>query len=63
MKTKRLILLDLSNKISAIDHRQGCGKIVKEIDKMTQQCCIDLYRLQDIKHEKEDKQQKRGHCC
>lgn len=63
MKTKRLILLDLSNKISEIDHRQSNSNIVKLIDKIVQESCVELYKLSDIKANKQINSKKNGHCC
>lgn len=63
MKNKKNILLELSNKISEIDCDQPCNKIVKELDRIVHQSYLDLYKLYDIKCNKEVDQKKNGHCC
>lgn len=63
MENQKNILLELSNKISKIDCRQPCNKIVKEVDLIVQQSYLDLYKLYDIKCNKEVDQKKNGHCC
>lgn len=63
MEKQKHILLEFSNKISEIDPNQSHNKIIKELDKAVQQCYLDLYKLNDIKCNKEIDQKKNGHCC
>lgn len=63
METSNTILLNLSNKISEINCSLPINKIVKEVDLIVQQSYLDLYKLYDIKCNKEVDQKKNGHCC
>lgn len=63
MEGKKLLLASLSNQILEIDCNQPINKIIKELDKVVQQSCLDLYKLYDIKCNKEIDQRKNGHCC
>lgn len=64
MENKKLLLLNLCDKISKIDCQQPNNKIVKDLDKITQEYFIDLYNLLEIEAKKQlTEQKKNGHCC
>lgn len=63
MEGKKLLLASLSNQILEIDCDQPINKIIKELDRAVQQSYLDLYKLYDIKCNKEIDQRKNGHCC
>lgn len=63
MESKKLLLVNLSNEILKIDCHQSTSKIIKELDKLVQQSYLHLYKLDNIKCNKEIDQKKNGHCC
>lgn len=63
MENKKLLLINLSNEILKIDCDQPSNKIVKELDKLTQECFFNLYNLSYLKSDNKSPDKKNGHCC
>lgn len=61
---KENILAGFIQKIQSIDCNQKPNKIIKDIDKLTHQCYIDLFTTFDNKKSVNDfNNTKHGHCC
>lgn len=60
------IIKQLSKDINKVNDDQKVGRIVRQIDSLTQQCYIDLYKAVDPRenyNQQLEKSEKKGHCC
>lgn len=57
------IIKNLSSDINKVNNDQKIGRIVRQIDSLTQQCYIDLYKAVDPRENLKVKKEKKGHCC